>query len=166
VTERTGIQRIAESMIRRAGRQLPDSIRDERYREWTAELPAILRDPEIRVSALRQARALRYAAGVYRSARQLGRAAGQPRSEMPAGWASRSQRRRLERPRLPGGVIPAVAAVIIQLSDIVLVRAFPPHGSPDYPVLAASIAASVLGVVAIVRFVRWLRRRSRGLPRR
>ena len=84
---------------------------------------------------------------------------------MPSAWASRSQRRPLERPGLPGGVIPATAAVIIWLSTIVLLRAFPPHGSPDYPALAASIAADILGVVAIVRFVRWLRRRSPDSPR-
>ena len=39
--------RIGEYLITRACRRLPAETRDERYREWAAELPAILRDPDI-----------------------------------------------------------------------------------------------------------------------
>ena len=55
--------RIGEYLIGRAARLLPGEIRDERRREWTAELPAILRDPDTRLAAHRAARMLRDAAG-------------------------------------------------------------------------------------------------------
>ena len=55
--------RIGECLIGRASRLLPAEIRDERCREWTAELPAILRDPDTRLAVHRAARMLGYAAG-------------------------------------------------------------------------------------------------------
>ena len=55
--------RIAEYLITRACRRLPAGTREERYREWAAELPAILRDPDTRLAARRAARMLGYAAG-------------------------------------------------------------------------------------------------------
>lgn len=155
-------QRLARHVIRRACGWLPDGIRDERYREWAAELPAILADPDVRSAAVRGARAVRYAAGVYRGARRLGRAAGRARG--PAdGWANRSRRRPMGRLQLPPGVIGGLSAVFIWIGDVVMIRAFPPHGGPDYPAIAVSIAAGVLGVVAAARFIRWLSRES---PRR
>ena len=47
VTRRPPAQRIAEHLIRRACRRLPGDTRDERYREWAAELPAILHDHDV-----------------------------------------------------------------------------------------------------------------------
>ena len=58
--------RIGEYLIARACRHLPAGARDERYREWVAELPAILRDPGVRPAARRAARMLRYASGTIR----------------------------------------------------------------------------------------------------
>jgi DivIVA domain-containing protein len=58
--------RIGEYLIARACRHLPAEARDERYREWVAELPAILRDPGVRPAAHRAARMLRYASGTIR----------------------------------------------------------------------------------------------------
>jgi hypothetical protein len=58
--------RIGEFLIARACRHLPAGARDERYREWVAELPAILDDPDVRPTARRAARMLRYAAGTIR----------------------------------------------------------------------------------------------------
>lgn len=55
--------RLGEYLITRACRRLPAGTRDERCREWTAELPAILRDPDTRLAARRAARMLGYAAG-------------------------------------------------------------------------------------------------------
>jgi DivIVA domain-containing protein len=55
--------RTGEYLIARACRHLPPGARDERYREWVAELPAILRDPDVRPTARRAARMLRYASG-------------------------------------------------------------------------------------------------------
>jgi DivIVA domain-containing protein len=58
--------RIGEYLIARACRHLPAQARDERYREWVAELPAILRDPGVRPAARRAARMLGYASGTIR----------------------------------------------------------------------------------------------------
>jgi hypothetical protein len=57
---------LGEYLIGRACRDLPRGIRDERYREWAAELPAILDDPDTRFAPRRAARMLRYAAGTFR----------------------------------------------------------------------------------------------------
>jgi DivIVA domain-containing protein len=48
-----GLLRLGEYLVRRASRHLPAEIRDGRYREWAAELPAILHDPEIKLAARR-----------------------------------------------------------------------------------------------------------------
>jgi DivIVA domain-containing protein len=58
--------RIGEYLIARACRHLPAGDRDERYREWVAELPAILHDPGVRPAARRAARMLSYASGTIR----------------------------------------------------------------------------------------------------
>jgi DivIVA domain-containing protein len=58
--------RIGEYLITRACRHLPPEARDERYREWVAELPAILRDPGVRPAPRRAARMLGYACGTIR----------------------------------------------------------------------------------------------------
>lgn len=58
--------RTGEYLIARACRHLPAEARDERYREWAAELPAILQDPDVRPAARRAARMLRYASGTIR----------------------------------------------------------------------------------------------------
>jgi hypothetical protein len=46
--------------------QLPSEVRDERCREWAAELPAILHDPQVRFAPRRAARMLGYAADTLR----------------------------------------------------------------------------------------------------
>jgi hypothetical protein len=66
-------QRIAGWLIRAACRRLPADVRAERYREWTAELPAILGDESIRLSVLRALRALAFCVGISRTTRQLSR---------------------------------------------------------------------------------------------
>jgi len=58
--------RVGEYLIGRACRPLPAEARDERYREWVAELPVILADPDVRPAARRAARMLRYASGTIR----------------------------------------------------------------------------------------------------
>ena len=86
-------QRIADHLIRRACRRLPGEAGDERYREWAAELPAILSDPDIGSGLRRSARALRYGAGVSRCARRLGRAGGRPEPQpgLPAPFPGRAR---------------------------------------------------------------------------
>lgn len=175
MTRRPRIQAMAEHLIRRACRRLPGDTRDERYREWAAELPAILHDPGVRLAVTRSARALTYAAGAYRSARHLRRAAGNSRrdvrqadiaADVPGTWASRSGLRPLSRPRLADGVIPAITGVLLWLTLIVIIHAFPPSGSWNYLCAAAGVIAEVLVVAGIVRFILWIRRQSGHARRR
>jgi hypothetical protein len=63
------VLRLAEWLIGQACRGLPDPAADERYREWTAELPAILHDPAVRFAPCRAARALLFAADQRRGTR-------------------------------------------------------------------------------------------------
>jgi hypothetical protein len=58
--------RLGEYLVGRACQQLPKDIREERYREWAAELPAILHDPQIRLAPHRAVRMLGYAADTFR----------------------------------------------------------------------------------------------------
>jgi hypothetical protein len=58
--------RTGEYLVGRACRRLPSKTRDQRYREWTAELPAILHDPEVRLAPFRAVRMLGYAADTMR----------------------------------------------------------------------------------------------------
>jgi hypothetical protein len=58
--------RVGEYLVRRASMPLPKDIREERYREWAAELPAILHDPQIRLAPRRAVRMLGYAADTFR----------------------------------------------------------------------------------------------------
>jgi hypothetical protein len=158
VTRRPPAQRIAEHLIRRACRRLPADLRDERYREWAAELPAIIGDPGIRFAFLRSARALRYAAGVARTTRHLPRAAGAP------AWGERQP---AIFPR-PDGIIPAIAAVASWITLVVLARAFPAVATSSGPWLPLFIVViflpDALIALAVIRFVRWWRRRSRQPP--
>jgi hypothetical protein len=59
---------IAERVIRGSCRRLPAGTRDERYREWAAEIPAILDDAGTRPAVLRAVRAVVYALGVWKCA--------------------------------------------------------------------------------------------------
>ena len=89
------VQRVAERLIRSACRRLPADERDERFREWTAELHAILDDESIRPSWLRGPRALAFCAGISRAARQLSRLApAGPRRVGNSRWRSGARRTR------------------------------------------------------------------------
>ena len=63
--------RTGEFLVGLAARRLPRAVRDERYREWAAELPVILGDPEIRPAAARVTRMLWFAADTLRGAARL-----------------------------------------------------------------------------------------------
>jgi hypothetical protein len=54
--------RLGEYLVRQACQRLPQEIREEHYREWAAELPAILHDPQVRPAPWRTVRMLVYAA--------------------------------------------------------------------------------------------------------
>ena len=55
-----------EYLVSLACRRLPAGIRQERYQEWTAELPVILRDPTAGPAPVRVARMLAFAADTLR----------------------------------------------------------------------------------------------------
>jgi hypothetical protein len=133
-------QRIAERLIRRACRYLPGETRDERYREWAAELPAILHHPGVRFAPLRSARALIYAADTFRSTRYpLGAL-----KNKPDGAAAASAGMRL------------FISVGIWIGLVSLINAFPPHGLWILLVVAASIVNGLFGAVQEVRLFLWL----------
>jgi hypothetical protein len=71
--------RAGEYLVDRSCRHLPSPIREERYREWTAELPAILNDPGTKPAVRRAVRMLCYAADTIRgTALASGRAQRRP----------------------------------------------------------------------------------------
>jgi hypothetical protein len=60
--------RAGEYLVARACRRLPAEIRQERYREWVAELPVILRDRDAGPAPRRVVRMLAFAADTLRGA--------------------------------------------------------------------------------------------------
>jgi hypothetical protein len=60
--------RAGEYLVGRACQRLPPAIREERYREWSAELPAIMHDPQVRPAPRLAIRTLAYAADTLRGA--------------------------------------------------------------------------------------------------
>jgi hypothetical protein len=69
--------RFGEYLVRQACQRLPQDVRAERCREWAAELPAILHDPQIRPAPWRAVRMLGFAADTVRgTALTPGRARG------------------------------------------------------------------------------------------
>jgi hypothetical protein len=58
--------RLGECLVRQACRRLPQDIREEHYREWAAELPAILHDTQVRPAPWRAVRMLGFAADTLR----------------------------------------------------------------------------------------------------
>ena len=78
----------SEWLIWRACWGLPDSIRDERYWEWTAELPHILHDSEVRFALHRVLNTLMFAADQRRYVRPLRQARAASRREQAAALAA------------------------------------------------------------------------------
>jgi hypothetical protein len=131
---------IAGYLIRRACCRLPEDIGDECYREWAAELAAILDDPEIRLPLVRAARVLGFGVGIWTSARALGRAHG-------SRWS-----------RLPRGVLFLAGAIVVWVAAVEVSSAYPLDGPWGYVYVAAGGASEALGVLAVVRAVRWFAR--------
>ena len=77
-------RQLAEHRIRRACRRLPEDMREECYREWAAEIPAILGDPGGGRGFVRAGRALSYSAGISRATRRLRRVSGGDARPAPA----------------------------------------------------------------------------------
>jgi Phospholipase_D-nuclease N-terminal len=138
------VQRIAERLIRSACRRLPADERAERFREWTAELHAILDDESVRPSWRRGMRALVFCVGISRATRQLSRLS--PAGSRPAGdrrWRSGAPRTR------PSDTAVRLAAgfgvyVLVVAAVIVVLRTHP--GARGWPfLLLATLAISFDG---------------------
>jgi hypothetical protein len=144
VTGLARTERLAEGLIRRACRRLPGEAGDERYREWTAELPAIMSDSDVGSGVRRSARALRYAAGISRCTRRLGRVGGQPRPQ-----AGRPARPGFPARRVLVGVA-SYAAVLALLAG--LEAAFRPPGLwLLVPVLPAAACFAAFCLIDLAR---------------
>jgi hypothetical protein len=139
-------ERLAGWLIGRACRHLPAAARPERGREWTAELPAILADPDVPSGLLRSARALRFAAGTVRTAR---RQHGVFRGQL-TGADARSAGVRL------------FSCASLWLAAVCLVRIgavlhIPPlHGTWIALVLLAAAAVELFALAQLIKLVRWL----------
>jgi hypothetical protein len=137
VTGSAGGYGLAGYLIRRACRGLPEDIGGEHYREWAAELAAILDDPDIRLPPVRAARALGFAAGICTSARFLSRAYGSGSS------------------RIPRGVLFLAGAIIIWVAAVEVSTAYPLDGPWGYVYVAVGGVSEALAIVAVVRAIRW-----------
>ena len=76
--------RLGEYLVRQACARLPLAVREERYREWAAELPAILHDPHTRPTPRRAVRMLAYAADTVRGTAMTTPAEGRHRAPRKA----------------------------------------------------------------------------------
>lgn len=136
-------QRVAEHLIRRACRRLPGEAGAERYREWAAELPAILADRDVGSGLRRSARALSYAAGISRCTRRLGRPGGRPRPHAdlpaPAGFPAR---------RVVVGVVIYVAVVGLFGG---IAAAFPGRAVVVVPFLPAAACFAAFCLIDLAR---------------
>jgi hypothetical protein len=141
------VERIAAWLIRTACRRLPADVRGERYREWSAELPAILGDDSIRPPVVRALRALAFCVGISRTTRLLSRAArAGSRQTASAQWRSSEFRTRpidIVR-RLVVGLAVWLAFVAGSLT-VTIVLTTGPRADP-WPL--ASVAALGLGFAA------------------
>ena len=114
--------RLGEYLVGLACQQLPRDIREERYEEWAAELPAILRDPQVRPAPRRAVRMLAYAADTLRG---TALAPGRTRGRVPRVFAA------LDR------LLPVAGVVVVALEIWAIVQA--PGDGLNYLWLAWSL---------------------------
>jgi hypothetical protein len=139
-------ERLAGWLIGRACRHLPAATRAERGREWTAELPAILADPDVRPGLRRSARALRFAAGTIRTAR---REHGVFRGRL-TGADARAAGARL----FMCASLWLAAVCVVRVGAALHLRA--PHGIWAAPLVPAAVAIELFALAQAIKLVRWL----------
>jgi hypothetical protein len=137
---------LAEWLIGRACRHLPAATRAERGWEWTAELPAILADPDVRPGLPRSARALRFAAGTIRTAR---REHGVFRGRL-TGADARAAGVRL----FICASLWLAAVCLVRVGAVLHLRA--PHGIWAAPLVPAAVAVELFALAQAIKLVRWL----------
>jgi hypothetical protein len=126
--------RIGEYLLSLACRSLPPDIRQERYQEWAAELPAILHDPQIGLAPRRAVRMLAYAADTLRGATMT------------------AVRRRVSHETAPLYLLLIVGLVGVALQIWAIVQA--PWQGPDYLQLA-------MGLLVVACLISQLARRAK-----
>jgi hypothetical protein len=149
------VQHLAEYLIRRACRHLPDDTCDERYREWTAEIPAILHNPDTRWQGLRAANALAYAADHMRGARH------HPRAGKPA--TARKPRAKVESEAATARQPTAVMLVLMPCALLAEAGSFVSiwQRAPSWLFWPLFALTMLLALASIVSFMRYRRRRRR-----
>jgi hypothetical protein len=148
--------RTGEFLVDRAARHLPAAARDQRYQEWAAELPVILRDPEIKPAAARAARMLWFAADTLRGA-ALGPGPARPKGAHRGGAGFKNARKSARWLGEGFALLAALAVVLAILAFGVYQAIF----GMSLAFQAACLAALLLGSLAILA-VGLLRRRPGG----
>ena len=136
-------QRLATHLIRLASLRLSGQDREDRYREWTAELHAIAHDPGTPSRARRGARALLYAADQNRGVRQLRQRAGSQAPHPPP--RPRALRRR------PGPIARSITLAVAALTSLAMTWIHT-HDVRGFAVTAVMTAGVYVWTVA--RFIR------------
>ena len=148
------VRSAAEHLIRRACRRLPAGIREECYREWTAETWAILSDTSARPAARRYLAALRYAAGHIRGTRY------HPHAQSPErAWLAVPTRQRLRAVTTTAGIAVCAVSALSGLAFMFPVVRSAAGGFGEAFSNIVGIAASVL--VSVIFLVDRAARRRR-----
>jgi hypothetical protein len=133
MTGRGSVLRLAQVLINEACQRLPADARQDREREWAAELAAIIDDPDIRRRWRRHLRALRFAVAQRRTVRRLTWPAGAARVRVIVARTALAS---------------AGAAVILAVAMIPLDSVVTSSSSYSYPALQAEALAGTLALAA------------------
>jgi F-type H+-transporting ATPase subunit b len=134
--------RVGEYLVGRACRRLPPGIREERYREWAAELPAVLHDSQIRPALQRAIRMLAYAADTLRGATL--EPARARRSAARMGDAHPMKGRRMMRAR---GNVPSPEVMVAIFGSALFVAVYPFVPAVHQFLVGPSLSEMILGLV-------------------
>jgi hypothetical protein len=151
VKETQAVRRIVDWLIRASCRRLPEDERADRYREWSAEVPAILDDASIRLPIRRAVQALRYSAGISRTTRHLSQGSARSARAGTAGWRNGAMP---ARPVTPGPrlTIGAIVWLVVIFAAVSLLRAYPhPDGWPFILLLALAAVFDAFCLIDIAR---------------
>jgi F-type H+-transporting ATPase subunit b len=135
--------RIGEYLVGRACQRLPQDIREERYREWAAELPAILHDPQVRLAPRRAVRMLAYAADTVRGATATPARARRRIPRMTAALCLIKDRRVVRVRRM----VPGPEWIVAICGAILCVVAYPFVPAVHQFMLGPSLSEMILGLM-------------------
>jgi fumarate reductase subunit D len=146
----TLVLRAAEWLIRGACRRLPEAARDDRYEEWTSELPHILSDPGVHPAPRRAVKALLFAADQHRTVRRLGMPRAGGLTSALSAWISSMSRKKL-------------AIVVAVLLPLAVLAGLADSAGGVYSLVVAVVGVAVIYLVVIIAFIDVMaRRRGRG----